>query len=307
MLAGASAGMLLAAGGANFPDRPPWEGGVKKTYDDIFALPGDAVAWQAAGRLPEPRAYAAVVSTPRGVLVLGGENAAGVRADSLWLQWKSGRVEVSPGPMLPGPLSSPVAALLDGWVYLAGGFQPGPPRTGTAGFSRFKLSDPAAGWQTLPTWPGPARGQAVIAAAAGAIYLFSGLELAASADGKAAINYLNDAYRYDTAQGWARLPDMPWSAIAAPSPAPVAGNPARIYVFGGVDGREAGKLPRDTRVPEDILHFDVARHQWRRTPDPWPDPVVTTPAVELAGRWIFVSGETMAGRRTPVVTAWQPS
>ena len=71
VMAGVNGGALIAAGGANFPDLPPWEGGVKKTYDEIFVLPAGAIAWQAAGRLPEPRAYAAMVSVPEGELAIG--------------------------------------------------------------------------------------------------------------------------------------------------------------------------------------------------------------------------------------------
>jgi len=307
VLAGRHDGVLIAAGGANFPGRPPWEGGVKKTYDDIFVLPPGASAWRPAGRLPAPRAYAAVVSVPEGLLVLGGENADGVCGDSLWLRWTGGDVAVTPAPALPRPVSSPVAAVLDGRVYVAGGYTAGPPRAGTAGFFCLDLADPAAGWRTLPAWPGPPRAQGVMAALAGAIYLLSGLELRAGADGSPQAVYLTDAHRYRPAGGWERLPDLPWSAIAAPSPAPVALAPAGVFVLGGVDGRQAGRLPRATRVPEDILFFDVARHAWRLWPQPWPEPVVTTPAVPGDEGWIFVSGETMAGQRTPAVLVWRPA
>ena len=36
--AGTSGGALLVMGGANFPDRMPWEGGTKLWYDTLFAL-----------------------------------------------------------------------------------------------------------------------------------------------------------------------------------------------------------------------------------------------------------------------------
>jgi len=306
VLAGIHRDVLIAAGGANFPDRRPWEGGIKKYYDEIFVLTPGASAWRAAGRLPELLAYSAVVSVPAGVLALGGENAAGVQAGSLWLRWENNQVEVRPAPALPGPLSSPVAVVLDGFVYVAGGYQPGPPRACTPGFFRLDLARPEAGWESLPTWPGPARAQGVIAALDGAVYLFSGQELTEGPDGKPVSSYLNDAYRYRPKQGWERLPDMPWSALAAPSPAPVAVHPARVFVLGGVDGRQAGKLPRETLVPDDILYFDVAQHAWKLESSAWPAPVVTAPAVERAGEWIFVSGEIMAGRRTTSVLAWRP-
>ena len=36
--AGVSYGALIVAGGSNFPDKKPWEGGTKVWYDSVFAL-----------------------------------------------------------------------------------------------------------------------------------------------------------------------------------------------------------------------------------------------------------------------------
>lgn len=306
VMAGRHAGALLAAGGANFPDRPPWEGGVKRTYDEIYVLPDGATSWRTAGRLPVPRAYAAVVTIPSGVLAIGGENASGVFADSLLFTWSGSEVVIRPAPALPVSLASPVAVVLDGKVYLAGGYAAGTPRVSTASFYCLDLAQPAAGWQALPAWPGPSRALAVIAALEGAVYLISGLEMQADAGGQPLMNYLTDAYRYRPGEGWERLPDLPWSVIAAPSPAPVTTAPARVFVFGGVDGRQVGKMPRDRRVPEDILYFDVARHAWRLWKEAWPEPVVSSPVVPVDGEWIFVSGEIKAGHRTTAVVGWRP-
>ncbi len=305
IMAGVNGGALIAAGGANFPDLPPWEGGVKKTYDEIFALPAGATAWQPAGRLSEPRAYAAMVSVPEGVLAIGGENATGFFQDAMWLNWDGRQVTTKPGPALPEPVASPVAVVLGGKVYLAGGYAPGPPRVSTTSFLCLDLANTAAGWQTLPPWPGPSRALAVMAALNGAIYLISGLEMSAGADGQPQMNYLTDAYRYRPAAGWERLPDLPWSVVAAPSPAPVATGPDRVFIFGGVDGRQVGKAPRDRRVPEDILYFDVARNEWHLWNEAWPEPVVSSAPVPFGNEWIFVSGEIMAGKRTTVVRAWR--
>ncbi len=306
-IAGMHEGVLIAGGGANFPDRPPWEGGVKRTYDEILALPPGDTKWRSAGKLPAPRAYATVVTVPDGVLAIGGENAAGFFQDALWLRWDGAQVVFEPAPALPEPLASPVAAVLDGKVYLAGGYTPaGAGRVSTGGFYCLDLADGAAGWKALPSWPGPTRALAVLAALGGAIYLISGLEMKIGTDGQPQITYLTDAYRYRPGGAWEKLPDLPWSVIAAPSPAPVTPAPDRIFVFGGVDGRQVGKMPRDRRVPEDILYFDVARHEWLLWPEAWPEPVVSAPVVPAGDEWIFVSGETMAGHRTTMISGWRP-
>ena len=305
IIAGAHAGVLIAAGGANFPDKMPWDGGKKIYYDEIFALaPGDT-AWRSAGKLPAGRAYSAVVSTAEGIWVIGGENSEHVFQDTLLLRWDGKTVLVGAGPELPAPRTSAVATWLDGSLYVAGGYAPGMVRLSSGDFWQLDLAERERHWQVLPTWPGPTRAQAVMAALEGAVYLFSGLEMTIDAEGKAKPNYLGDAYRY-RADRWERLPDMPWSAIAAPSPAPVTVAPARVYVLGGVDSRLVGKVPRETRVPDHMMYFDVVSQQWITLAARWPDPVVTSPAVAFAGEWWIVSGEIMAGVRTKNVWSWRP-
>lgn len=307
MLAGHHAGVIVAAGGANFPDAPPWEGGKKKTYDDIYVFVPEEGRWKPAGRLPEPRGYAAVVSLPEGVLVLGGENAERVFGDTLWLRWNGREVVVTPGPTLPAPMTSPVAVAVEATVYLAHGYAAGTPRLSAPGFWRWEANRKEADWETLPVWNGPSRGQAVMAAVEGDLYLLSGIELALRENGKPEPRYLTDAYRYRPSKGvWEPLPELPHSVVAAPTPAPVNRGDDRFFVLGGVDGRNVGKLPRETRVPDEILSFAPAKNRWQVEQWRWPSPVVTAPAFRVGDEWIFVSGEIMSGVRTPEVWAWKP-
>lgn len=302
ILAGQHNGVLIAAGGANFPGKPPWEGGKKAYYDEIFVLLPNATQWQPAGRLPETRGYSAVVSTPGGVLTIGGENAANTFADCLLLSWNGERVEISRTASLPVPLTSAVAEVLGERVFVAGGYGASTPRESTATFLQLDLSAPQPSWQALPSWPGPKRAQAVMAALDGAIYLLSGLELkAVPADTPP--RYLTDAYRFRPSQGWEKLPELPYSVVAAPSPAPTTNG--RVLVLGGVDGRLVGKVPRTTRLPDTILSFDVEANQWQQVAGVWPDSVVTVPAVRRTGTWTIVSGEILAGVRTPNVWEWR--
>jgi N-acetylneuraminic acid mutarotase len=147
-----------------------------------------------------------------------------------------------------------------------------------------------------------------MSAVGGAVYLISGIEIAA-APGKTPPEagtpvYLKDAYRFRPGAGWEKLPDLPWSALAAPTPAPVTYSPSRVFVLGGVDGRQVGQLPRATALPNDILYFEAEKNRWQLWPEPWPTPVVCLCTVENDSRWIMISGETMAGKRTTAVTAW---
>ena len=305
LMAGMHGDVLIAAGGANFPDLPPWEGGKKKFYDEIFALLPGATAWISAGRLPEPRAYGATVSGPDGVFIAGGEDSEQVFQDTLLLRWNGTGVDVTTHSRLPAPATCAVATVLDDHVYLAGGYGAGAPRVSRNFFWRLKLGDAAARWAELPAWPGSTRALAVTAAVGGAVYLISGIEILA-VDGKEATPvYLKDAFRFRPGAGWETLPDLPWSAIAAPSPAPITENPPRVFVLGGVDGRQVGQLPRTTQVPHDLIYFDVARHVWRHWPERWPHSVVCASAIASGREWIIPSGETMAGKRTTEVWAWR--
>ncbi len=309
LMAGQHRGVLVAGGGANFPDRPPWEGGVKRMYDAIYVLRPGASAWQAAGHFATTRAYGATVSIPEGVLIAGGENETTVFQDTIILQWDGEAVRQVRGPELPHPVTCAAAAVVDGFVYLAGGYTAGTPRLSQSFFWRLRLGQRNATWEVLPSWSGPTRALAVAASAEGAFFLFSGfgLRLAEGTQTPEAAPgvYLRDAHRFDPASGWSTLPDLPWSALAAPTPAPVLSGPGRILLLGGVDGRQTGHLPRGAALPNDILSFDLAERTWRHWPEPWPVPVVCISAVEMEGGWIIPSGEVSAGRRTTDVVAWR--
>ena len=305
MMAGLHNGVLIAAGGANFPDLPPWEGGKKKIHDEIYVLLPGQKDWTAAGRLPGARGYGATVSLPDGVLIAGGEDGEQVFQDTLLLRWTGEKIEIRTGPPLPVPTTCAVASVLNNSVYLSGGYCAGAPRVSQKYFWQLDWSASAPQWQVLPSWPGPTRALAVTATLGGAIYVFSGLEVGA-VDGKETPGvYLSDAYRYRPGAAWEELPDLPWSALAAPSPAPVTEHPPRVFILGGVDGRQAGKLPRTTGLPDDIIYLDVERNVWRHWHERWPTAVVCIPGVQMGAEWVIPSGELRAGFRTTEVWAWK--
>lgn len=129
---GVTAGALVVAGGANFPDGVPWEGGRKVWYADVLVLePGDE-DWSQAGRLPRLLAYGASVSLPQGVAILGGSDSEEHHADCYVLAWdpKGRDLERIELPSLPAPTAFPAAALLGDVIYLAAG-SPGPDPTRT--------------------------------------------------------------------------------------------------------------------------------------------------------------------------------
>jgi len=130
MFAGVSGETLLVAGGANFPDRRPWEGGTKAWYDSIYALSPGGGEWSQAGKLPRPLAYGVSIQTDRGVLCAGGADAQRHYADAFLMQWKSGAAGFEPLPALPQPCAYSCGAVLGKVAYVAGGTAD-PQATGT--------------------------------------------------------------------------------------------------------------------------------------------------------------------------------
>lgn len=160
--AGSHDGTILVAGGCNFPDKPITEGGTKRYYDEIFALLPEG--WTIVGHLPEPVAYGASVSTPEGIVCVGGNNAERslTTVTRLRLDTASRTAKAEPLPSLPRPMDNLAAARLGDYLYVVGGNADKRP---SHLFLRLSLTCPEEGWQPLPDYPGPARVQPTLAAA----------------------------------------------------------------------------------------------------------------------------------------------
>ena len=300
---GVHRGALLVAGGANFPDKKPWESGTKVWYDTIFVLERPRGEWRVAGRLPRPLGYGVSISTPEGVLCLGGGDVEWHHADAFLLLWEQGAIATRPFPALPRPVANFCGALLGSTVYVAGGISSPDATEALATFWSIDLSAPRPQWKELPAWPGPGRMLAVAAVADGAFFLASGTSLAADAQGKPARTYLRDAYRYDPGRGWRRIADLPRPAVAAPTPAPRHG--ARGFVvLGGDDASQLKVTPLSAHpgFPGETWAYDAARDEWRGA-GRMPKAPVTVPVVEWEGLHVIPSGEIRPGVRTPAVWA----
>ena len=196
---------ILVAGGCNFPDVPAAEGGQKVFYADIYAIALDEVSshgtatsevatsgsnsptWKRIGSLPAALAYGASVTTPEGIVCLGGttDGRHSERFAALLAFDKNGKFISRPLPPLPVSLDNFAAAFGDGYIYVAGGQHDGVPN-----HKAFRLKWPlpaswfdsqrGAGWEELPHLPGPARVQPTAAVQKGAVgsnfYLFGGYD-----------------------------------------------------------------------------------------------------------------------------------
>lgn len=296
--AGVSHDALVVAGGANFPDKPLWEGGAKKWHDTIFVLRDENGGWQSAGRLEEPRAYGVSVTTEQGLFCAGGSDEKRHSDEVFLLKWEDGRIVREELPPLPRPAAMAAGAVMGNRVYVAGGLESPESVEASTAFWAFDLDQPSDGWKSLPSWPGPGRFQAVAAGCEEEFYLFSGIHKVKSAKGIETA-YLRDAYRYTEAAGWEKLPDLPVPAAAAASPAPV--DQGRIYLIGGVDGSGNGRTPRDFfHVPQRVQCYSRSENSWGPAGNA-PVGRVCVPTAPWRNSWILVSGERSPGVRSPEV------
>lgn len=301
--AGTHKNALIVAGGANFPDKMPWEGGVKVWYDRVFVLTETDGTWKEAGKLPRPLGYGVSISTNEGVVCIGGSDANQHYGDCFRLQWQDDKLTTVMLPPLPKPCANACGALLDGVIYVAGGLESPTASSTLKTFWSLDLADPNAQWQELESWPGPARMLATAAVQDKTFFLCSGTDLNVGSDGKVEREYLRDAYSYQPSRGWKKIADLPRAAVASPTPAPAVGQ-STFLVIGGDDGSFVDFQPPEKHpgFPKSILAYHTITDTWKVAGEA-PAGHVTTSMVRWGNRHIIPSGEIRPGKRSPRVWA----
>jgi SSS family solute:Na+ symporter len=300
--AGVSNGALIVAGGANFPDGPPWEGHAKVWHDRVFVLPKPNGAWvEASEKLPRPIGYCVSVSTPLGIVCIGGGDAKQHYRDVFVIEFKDGRINRRELPPLPVPLSEACGAALNNVIYVAGGYESPTATVASNKFLCIDLSAASPQWKELATWPGPERILPVAGVQAGSFFLFGGAQLVPGDDGKAKRNVLLDAYKFTPGAGWQRIADLPRAVTAAPSPAAPIGL-SHLFVLGGDDRTSFKVAPKDhPGFAKDILAYHTITNTWVTAGEMTHVPQAVTTLVPWAGGFAVPSGEIRPGIRTPQV------
>ena len=303
--AGVSNGVLLVAGGANFPKGRPWEGGTKAWYDTVFALETPKGQWKVAGRLRRPMGYGVSVTHYDSLICVGGADAMRHYADACRLEWKDSRLVTTDLPPLPTPVANACGALVGDTLYVVGGIdKPDAVRTSKSTY-QIDLAAPKPAWRQIEPCPGTGRMLAVAAAFDGAMWVAGGVDLIAGADGRTSRRYLSDSYRYKRGSGWTRVADLPHPVAAAPSPAP--SDPSGFLILGNDDGSQIATSPdRHPGFDKTILRYDARFDRWRQEGQT-PAPRVTTSCVPWNGSWVVPSGEARPGVRSPEVWSFTPT
>jgi N-acetylneuraminic acid mutarotase len=293
---------LIVAGGANFPDKKPWEGGTKVWYDDILVLDEPSGRWRKAGKLPRPLAYGVSFSTPEGLICVGGSDDQGHHESVFRISLTTDGVSFTAFPDLPKPCANLSGALLGRTLYVVGGIDR--PDAVEAMNSVWSLDLDAVdrGWQPNEVCPGPGRMLAAVGAQEGSLFVFSGAALKAGPDGKPVREWLQDGYRFTPGQGWQQVKGPPQISIAAPNPMPVSGD-GHLLLLGGDDGAQVDSAPADHQgFPKSILAYDVKADTWTAA-GTLPVGLVTTSAVLWRDLLVIPGGEIRPGTRSTQVWA----
>lgn len=302
--AGVSNGALVVAGGANFPDKKPWEGGKKTWYDTVFVLDKPDGKWKVAGKLPRPLGYGVSVSHGDSVVCVGGSDADKHHAEAFRLTWKDDKLVTTELPPLPKLLANACGALVGDVLFVVGG-QEKPDSAPLESGWRIDLSAKQPKWAEIDPLPGGGRMLAMAAGFDGAFWVVGGVTLIEGKGGKLERRFRKDAYRFDPTKGWKRVADLPKPLAAAPSPCPVGA--AGFFVLGGDDEIRFYTPPdKHPGFNKTLLHYNAKTDKWTDAGE-WAAPRVTVPCVPWRGSWIVPSGEARPGVRSPDVWRFAPT
>ena len=312
---------IIIAGGNNFPEGYPWEGGVKKYYDQVFVydVKGDTLIMaDSSVRLPSKVAYAAIAQLNNGIFYAGGENETGPLLNVYLIQKnsKNGVVIIS-WPDLPEALTNAVAVATSNAVYVLGGAT----KNGVSDkVWAIYLNDINAGWKYVSTMPQPTAFAAAVFAQ-GQVYIMGGRKK--GTDGISEI--YNQVFAWNIVNNsWSKKAPLPYVVSAATAVA----LPDQILFIGGDKGvvfheveMLASKIAATSDLvvknnlteiknnlqkthpgfSKDVLAYDPTLNKWSPYAQLGFTAPVTTNAFLLNHKIILPVGEVKPGIRTPLI------
>jgi cyclically-permuted mutarotase family protein len=329
---GVSKNVLIVAGGANFPNGLPWEGGKKYYSNKIHVLQKKEgkFIWNKniKDTLPEPIAYCGNTSIENGIVYAGGENENGISNKAFIIKWESEKNEITikPLPAMPLALTNVALTHIGNVVYAAGGDKI---NNSSGSFFSLNLNDKNPDWKLLPDLPIALANATLIAQENGTeknIYLIGGRTKTAS--GISELHYTTFAFELKKNE-WKKCADISDGNIFNLSAAAgVAIDKNYILICGGDNGKifhqietYISQIARSKSEEEkeklteaknnlSIHHngFDKSLLLYNTTSNAWtkigkyPFPAqVTTTAVMWGDKIVISNGEIKPGVRTPNV------
>lgn len=306
--------IVLIAGGSDFENAKPWEGGVKSYFDKVWAVTdaGGRLSCREVEdvRLPVPLGNGCAAGDGKTMFCIGGMNADGRSEDIFTLSGSLDDLKVRSFCSLPAGFVPNAAEYHKGYIYIIGS------RDGANSLLRLNVG--SRQFKELAPCPGTlvTEGSCFVYQHNGreeALYLIGG-----RSSGPDGIFMESNVWEYlPTHDTWNRKASFndggkPLSLMYGSA---VKYGSAHILVFGGDDGVEflrRDSLGRDESRPEELVEaflghkgFSNKIFAYHTITDTWTTldsldlslPVVTT-AVELNGKIIIPSGEARPGVRS---------
>lgn len=326
---GVSEDILWLAGGSNFSNGLPWNGGTKLFHDTVFYFQKNRQGQTfqllpLRSRLPRAIAYGASIPVRNAVVCAGGQDGSGFSRNVCLVAYSKAKknIELTELAPLPAGVANAAGVYYDNKIYLAGGET----ENGTANqLWVLDVSDTNAKWQPLHSLPEAVSHAVLIAmpdTKTGSLYLAGGRRKNPSGISW----FYENVYRYDIGTDqWISCQSMPYALSAHTA---LAVDAETLLVFGGDKGTVFNQVERDLAAisketdpdqkakllahknnlqnthpgfSREILAYHIKTGKWSIIGKlPFPTPVTTT-AVFWKGNIILASGETRAGIRTPEI------
>ncbi|SES12228.1 hypothetical protein SAMN04488023_13336 [Pedobacter rhizosphaerae] len=320
-ISGTSNGVLVVAGGNNFPELMPWLGGKKVYYNDIFIYKNDPdkslTLLKERFKLPYNLAYAAVCSTVKGIIAVGGENEQGLSKRVLLLTWlkEEGILKTTFLPELPFAVTNAALTSVGNIIYLAGGEDEHGAIDQLLSLNLNRLND---GWTVQVKLPQPVSHTVLVSNGTNMLYLVGGRK---RNEGSTSTLYQTvDAFHIPS-HSWISKRPIP-DALSAASGIFYEG---QILLFSGDQGKtfnqtegliaaisqEANpekkeklnqqKVRLQNAHPgfsKQVLVYDILSDEWKSLKTKLPVGPVTMNAVRMGDEVILAGGEIKAGVRT---------
>ncbi|MCS3051985.1 sodium/solute symporter [Parabacteroides johnsonii] len=289
---------LIIAGGANFPNATPWNGGNKTYWNTIYCIniTQPTSKWLILPQsMPKALAYGNSIELPTGILCIGGCDSAQCYNDVFQIQLIDGQINIDTNwPALPVPLANATASLLGDKIYLAGGQKSMEKPEATKHFFVLDLNNRNKGWKELPSWPGEPRGYAVSTSQSDGFdkcfYLFSGRNY--KIDGY--IKALTDGYVFNPRlNSWKKLEQS--FPVMAGNALPTGAN--HILFLGGVPQLIPGSDDHPGFDNTIRLYHTITQSLIKKEVAPYPISV-TTNIAQKGNTFYIGSGEIKPGIRT---------
>lgn len=315
MAVGVSNGVLLAAGGSRFLEKPIWHGGIKTVSDRVFFLTDERSSWQELEqRLPFASAHAASTSYEDAVYLVGGINEQGAHAAALKLSFTRGSLVCEELASFPQPLAYGSAIVADGKLYVLGGVTDVSAMTSHPGLWALSLAARDASWECVAEFPGLAHFGISMGVLDAALLIFGGYHLSRSNE---PARITNEAFHFDLKTLiWRSLPEMPEARVGAASPSPDLGE-GKFLLAGGYSEIFEGAACDNPGFKPDTFIFDARAERWTEGPalpcmrhidpnsttSPGPEPMIAAGSTIWREFFVLVGGEVRPATRTTAVLA----